>query len=290
MKLEEKILFDLISIDSQTNKNNSEIISYIENQYKNFNLQRQKYIGGDNLIVTIPGKSKKNPLIIAGHTDTINIKGIWETYPFTPKKSDGRIIGLGACDMKGSLACIIALTKNLNLKCEREIYLIFDGSEEDKSQGAKEVSKILPNIKNAIVLIPEPTNREIYLSHGGYFDFYAGDAHIERKLNPKEDAEKEWIETTKNYIDVEIKEGFWNPPYFCDSSRLIKEILKIDSKISISEKPFRGWTEAAIFSIYGPAFIFGAGDYSQAHKPNESIKIIDLEHFSGFLRKMLTYK
>jgi acetylornithine deacetylase/succinyl-diaminopimelate desuccinylase-like protein len=287
MKNVERILSDLIGIDSQTDRSNSEIISYIRGRYRGFDTQRQKYGNGENLVVRIEGESRESPLLIACHTDTVRTNGNWTTNPLIPRKSNGEIVGLGACDMKGSLACVIDSTQKSNPG--RDIYLVFDGSEEDNSQGAKAVMEILPDIHDATVLIPEPTNRTVYLSQNGYFDFYIGGRHIERKLKPVDDAEKERFEAMRAHPE-EVRQGFWNPPYYCDNQELIGQIRRADPTLKISNEPFPGWTEAAIFSRYGLAFIFGAGDYAKAHKPNESVRIEDLEHFSGFLKKMTTYK
>ena len=42
-----------------------------------------------------------------GHIDTVPVCEGWETDPFTPVIKDGRMYGLGACDMKAGLACIL---------------------------------------------------------------------------------------------------------------------------------------------------------------------------------------
>jgi acetylornithine deacetylase/succinyl-diaminopimelate desuccinylase-like protein len=285
-----KILKDLISIDSQVSKSNGEIISYIESQLKDYDYQRQQYSQGENLIVNIEGKSREDPIVIAGHTDTIDVSGNWRTNPLKPLQNDRKIFGLGACDMKGSLAGLIYAIKTVSL-FRRDLYLVFDGSEEDNSQGAKEAVRLLPNIKNALVMIPEPSNGRFYLSQNGYFDFYACGKHIERKLKPSDDAEKERTSAIKQFGKAEIKDGYWNPPYKCPKrGRISRLVNSVDSNILEANEPFSGWTEAPLFSRYGPAFIFGAGDYRNAHKPNEFIDLRDLERFTTFIQRMITYK
>ncbi len=123
-----KILNDLISIDSQTNKSNSDITSYIEEYFSDF--EKFSYnlngIKRYNLIVKV-GEGKGEPLIFALHTDTIEIQKGWATNPLIPYQRENKIFGLGASDVKGSLACLIA--SSLNCKPSRNVYFVFVGSE-----------------------------------------------------------------------------------------------------------------------------------------------------------------
>jgi len=46
-----------------------------------------------------------------GHMDTVPVCEGWTTDPFKPVEQDGRLYGLGACDMKGGIASIFTALK-----------------------------------------------------------------------------------------------------------------------------------------------------------------------------------
>ena len=54
-----------------------------------------------------PGKR----LNFNGHTDTVPIVEGWDMDPFTPVIRKGKMFGLGSCDMKGGIACVINMLR-----------------------------------------------------------------------------------------------------------------------------------------------------------------------------------
>jgi acetylornithine deacetylase/succinyl-diaminopimelate desuccinylase-like protein len=52
-------------------------------------------------------------LVFSGHSDTVPPADGWETDPFAPVESAGRLYGLGAINMKSGLACMLAAFKAL---------------------------------------------------------------------------------------------------------------------------------------------------------------------------------
>ncbi len=282
-----KILNDLISIDSQTNNSNLEIISYIRNFYPDSEMF--DYLVGknyhSNLVAKIRGKTKKTPLIFVSHTDTVNVQEGWETNPFVPFEKDGRIFGLGSSDMKGSVACVIA--SSLSSNPSRDIYLVFVGSEEDNSQGARDLIKRI-SLPPSWVIVPEPTGRSAYTSQKGYLEASLGSRMFHRKFDP---LDKTFQEEELTLISKGALIKYSNPPFYLpNKSDLIQTIKSIDPNLNVSEDLFAGWTEAGIFKKYGSTVILGAGDYEQCHKPNESIDIHDLDYFSWMFRSIINYK
>ena len=88
-----------------------------------------------------------------GHTDTVNYES-WEGSPFELKEDNGKLIALGACDMKGGIAAILSAVAEVDLtKNKLAIYLTND--EEIGFSGIKDLqSYIIPNN----IIIGEPTN------------------------------------------------------------------------------------------------------------------------------------
>ena len=49
-------------------------------------------------------------LALSGHTDVVPVAGqTWASNPFTLTERDGKLYGRGSCDMKGYLACALAM-------------------------------------------------------------------------------------------------------------------------------------------------------------------------------------
>lgn len=63
-----------------------------------------------NLLARLPGREPGPRLLLCGHLDTkpVGDRGEWSSDPFEASIRDGRLYGLGACDMKGGVAAIIA--------------------------------------------------------------------------------------------------------------------------------------------------------------------------------------
>jgi acetylornithine deacetylase/succinyl-diaminopimelate desuccinylase family protein len=67
--------------------------------------------GRPNVYARLEGQGTGRRLNFYGHTDTVPICEGWKTDPFTPITQDGRMYGLGACDMKAGIACILTMLK-----------------------------------------------------------------------------------------------------------------------------------------------------------------------------------
>ena len=63
--------------------------------------------GRPNVYARMAGDGPGRRLNFNGHTDTVPVCEGWETDPFSPVTREGRLYGLGACDMKAGIACIM---------------------------------------------------------------------------------------------------------------------------------------------------------------------------------------
>lgn len=64
--------------------------------------------GRPNVYAILDFKSSGRFLTFAGHLDTVDVAQGWMSDPFEPIERNGRLFGLGSCDMKGGLACVLA--------------------------------------------------------------------------------------------------------------------------------------------------------------------------------------
>ena len=111
------------------------------------------------------GKSSPN-FCFAGHTDVVPVGDLksWSVNPFLGVVKNNKLIGRGASDMKGSIACFVAALsqfKKIKPKFEGSISLLITGDEEAIAiNGTKKVVEKLKKRKEKInyCLVGEPTN------------------------------------------------------------------------------------------------------------------------------------
>lgn len=111
------------------------------------------------------GKSSPN-FCFAGHTDVVPVGDLksWSVNPFLGVVKNNKLIGRGASDMKGSIACFVAALsqfKKVRPKFKGSISLLITGDEEAIAiNGTKKVVQKLKKRKEKInfCLIGEPTN------------------------------------------------------------------------------------------------------------------------------------
>ncbi|NLK64177.1 MAG: M20 family metallopeptidase [Tissierellia bacterium] len=120
-----------------------------------------------NVIAKLKGNGTGRNLIFNGHTDTVPPYEM-TIEPFSGEIKDGYVLGRGANDMKGALACMI--TAMLNIKNKGKILggdIIFTAAvgEEEKSDGTEYLVKGGITADGAIV--GEPANYGYALGHRG---------------------------------------------------------------------------------------------------------------------------
>ena len=92
-----KILKDLVKFNTIKDKENKEIIEYIEEYLKELGFKTE--CKTKDLVMSI---GKKPKLGFLGHTDTVEYIEEFKN-PFELTLKDGILYGLGACDMKGMM-------------------------------------------------------------------------------------------------------------------------------------------------------------------------------------------
>ncbi|MBS1832640.1 MAG: M20/M25/M40 family metallo-hydrolase [Acidobacteria bacterium] len=87
-----------------------------------------------NLVARIKGNGKKKPLLIMGHTDTVNIDPKkWSHPPFGAVLDGGYVYGRGTVDDKDNVvACLMTmlLIKRLNIPLDRDVIFLAEAGEE----------------------------------------------------------------------------------------------------------------------------------------------------------------
>jgi putative selenium metabolism hydrolase len=112
------------------------------------------------------GNSTGLRLIYNGHMDTVSVSDpdSWTHDPFGAQIEDGVLYGLGACDMKGSLAAMVYGAKALidaGVQLAGELCLVGIVQEEPCEGFAMRVLVEEEGVKPDFVVLGEPTNLQI---------------------------------------------------------------------------------------------------------------------------------
>jgi acetylornithine deacetylase len=119
--------------------------------------------------------SGEGGLLLCGHSDTVPFDdGQWQSDPFSLKQQDGKLFGLGSCDMKGFFAFILEALKTIPLdKLNKPLYILATADEETSMAGARFFAQ-QQLIKPNMAIIGEPTELIPIYKHKG---------HIAQSLN-----------------------------------------------------------------------------------------------------------
>ena len=176
-----KILSDLIKFQTVSGTSNIELINYCEKKlsplgaisFKTFDDTKLRA----NLFATINGKNKLDAggIILSGHTDVVpaSIKE-WSSNPFTATEKENKVYGRGSCDMKGFIACTLALAPYFaSQNLVKPIHFSFTYDEETACQGAPVLIDELEKrkIKCSICIVGEPTNMKAIEAHKGCYEY-----------------------------------------------------------------------------------------------------------------------
>ena len=91
-----------------------------------------------NLVVRLKGNGRKRPVLIMGHTDTVNIEASkWKDHgPFSADRAGGYIYGRGTVDDKDNLIAslmTILLLKRQGVALDRDVIFLAEAGEEGKA-------------------------------------------------------------------------------------------------------------------------------------------------------------
>ena len=160
-----KILRKLISYNTIKDKDNKKIMNYIE-QY----LLKLGFKTEYKSKCLVMSNSDNCNIGFLGHTDTVSYSDDWIFNHFELTEQDGKLYGLGTCDMKGSIAAILSSIKKIKFDREKAgIKLFFTYDEEIGFSGINElIDNNISFPKN--IIVGEPTNNELINASKGLLE------------------------------------------------------------------------------------------------------------------------
>lgn len=177
---------ELIRFDSVSSKSNVPVTDSVERTLKQmgFEIERLEYDDANGVRkASIVGKLGKGAggMAYFGHTDVVPASPWFsnEHGPFEPTVKEGRLYGRGSCDMKGSVACMLAAVERIRVADLRQpIYVTCTADEEIGYGGARDIAKRSVLFREMVAghskgIIGEPTHLEVVHAHKGTFGIVA---------------------------------------------------------------------------------------------------------------------
>ncbi len=158
-----KYLYWLVGFDTQNPPrridSESQIFTYLKESLAGFSFQMID--AGDGCICLLAKRG--NPKILFNfHIDTVPVTDGWSVDPFKLQQIDDRLVGLGACDIKGATACMLSAINQTS----RDVALLFSSDEE---HGSSQAIKKFLTIEHGFtkVIVAEPTKSKAVVAHRG---------------------------------------------------------------------------------------------------------------------------
>ena len=106
-----------------------------------------------------------------GHTDTVEYTDGWNYDKLAVTKKDGKLYGLGVCDMKSGIAAIIAAIAQVDFsKLSKGMKVYFTYDEEIGFSGIKSVVEFEKTFPDTVI-VGEPTNNDIIVGSKGLMEY-----------------------------------------------------------------------------------------------------------------------
>jgi acetylornithine deacetylase len=169
-----EILQHLVSFDTTSANRNSALIGYVSDLlgghgigvHLTWDQERRKA----NLLATI-GSTERPGLVLSGHSDVVPVTGqSWQSDPFRLHLREDKLFGRGTADMKGFVACTLALVEHFRHRGDRvPVHIALSYDEEVGCHGMPDLLDDLTNrvAPPCMAVVGEPSRMGVINAHKG---------------------------------------------------------------------------------------------------------------------------
>jgi len=169
-----EILQALIAFPSVSSNSNLDIVAWIESYLAQQGVVTRRIpdqSGAKASILATIGPRERPGVILSAHTDVVPVEGqSWSSPPFVGTRRDDRIVGRGATDMKGFIACILAHVPQFKAAATATpVHIALSYDEEVGCLGVPDLIAELARLpaRPALCIVGEPTGLAVVNAHKG---------------------------------------------------------------------------------------------------------------------------
>jgi acetylornithine deacetylase len=169
-----RFLDTLIAFPTVSRDSNLALIGYVEQVLGDCGAETRRIASEDGRkanLYAVLGPAGVPGVMLSGHTDVVPVDGQeWSGDPFRLRRRDGRLYGRGSADMKGFIACVLALARcaaGRTLTTPLVIALSYD--EEVGCLGVRRMLDMMEGlpVRPRCCIIGEPTEMQVVTAHKG---------------------------------------------------------------------------------------------------------------------------
>ncbi len=170
--LDELVAFDSVALTPNVDLIDH-VVAYLRPHCTDIALTHDETGTKANLFATI-GPAVDGGIMLAGHSDVVPVDPAdWATPPFTATRVGDRVYGRGTADMKGFVACVLALVPRFAaLDLVRPVHVALTFDEEDGFHGAPIlIDSLGDHPRPASAIVGEPTGLQVVGAHKGCYEY-----------------------------------------------------------------------------------------------------------------------
>ncbi|WP_172329677.1 acetylornithine deacetylase [Mangrovicoccus sp. HB161399] len=176
---ETELLARLVAFPTVTNGPNLEMISWVSDCLEDCGFAVTRVPSSCGTKAGLLARLGDGPggVLLSAHSDVVPVAGqSWTTDPFVLAQRGDRLVGRGATDMKGFLACALALAGRLKAAPpSRPVMIALSWDEEIGCKGIPEmIGRVIPVLgRPELCLVGEPTSMRLCTGHKGKASYLA---------------------------------------------------------------------------------------------------------------------
>lgn len=167
------LLERLVGFDTTSARSNAPLIEFVRRELAAHGIESRVMMEGEKAnLHAIIGPRVAGGIALSAHVDVVPVEGQdWLADPFLLRREKGRLIGRGSCDMKGFLACVLALVPEMMAAdLAHPFHLCLTHDEETTFRGADRLMDELGHDgpPPAFCIVGEPSGMAPIVAHKGY--------------------------------------------------------------------------------------------------------------------------
>ncbi len=163
------LLARLVAFPNVAGLPNGAIAGFITGWLREHGVECREVTGEGGRIGLLAQAGQGEGVLLAAHMDVVEVAGQdWTGDPWTLRERDGRLIGRGAADMKGFLACAMLAMAEAAEQSE-SLLLAVSTDEEIGCIGARDLLPVVASLERRprACVVGEPTGMRLVAAHKG---------------------------------------------------------------------------------------------------------------------------